>query len=96
MRTLLGRVCSKRVLSGHLRATSRNSWNTVCEEPVKLPSSRRVTSRLSRKTQRSVANRVDGVRRASLAPLRAAIASASKTSALGPSGVTWRLRRRPY
>jgi hypothetical protein len=88
MCTFPGRVCGKRVLLGHLRATSRNSWNMVYEEPVKLPSSRRVTSRLSRKTQRSITNRADRARRASLAPLKAVIASILKTSTLGPSEVT--------
>lgn len=51
-------------------------------------SNRRATSKLSKKTYKSVANLADKARRASLAPLRAAIAFASKTSAFGPSKVT--------
>ena len=84
MQTAPGRVWGNRALSGHLRATSRNLSKTDCEEPVEWPRSLVATSRLSRQTHRSVANRADGRLRAVSAPWRAAIASASKTSALRP------------
>ena len=79
-----GRVCGRRVLRGHLQATSLNSLTTECEEPVECDSRRIATSRLSRKTHRSVANLADGNERAALAPLSAAAAFASKTSAFLP------------
>ncbi len=56
-----------------------------CEEPVEWLRSRVATLRLSRKTQRSVANLAEGRERAALAPARAAEASALKTSAFCPS-----------
>jgi len=84
MRTAPGLVCGSLGRKGHLRATSWNSSNMDCEDPVDGPKSLVATSRLSRKTQRSVAKRAEGRDKAVLAPVRAAEASASNTSACLP------------
>ena len=62
-----------------------------CEEPVEWLRSRVATSRLSRKTQRSVANLAEGRERAALALARAVEASALKTLAFCPSKNALRL-----
>ncbi len=54
------------------------------------------TSRLSRKTYRSIANRADRRFKAVLAPYKAAMASASKTSALRLRDRVWRSAWRLY
>ena len=82
IQTALGRVWGRQALLGHLRAISWNSSKTDCEEPVTWLRSLVATSRLLRKTYRSVANCVDRRFKAVLALYKAAIASALKTSAL--------------
>lgn len=94
--TAPGRVCGSRGRSGHSCATLRNSSKTDCEEPVECARSRLATSRLSRKTQRSVASLAEGAWSAAFAPLSAAWASASKTSACRPRENDLRLICIPY
>jgi hypothetical protein len=79
-----------------LRATSQNSSKTNCDEPVEGARSLIATSRLSRNTYMSVASLADGAKRAAFAPLSAADALASKTSALRPSENTLRSILCPY
>ena len=81
MRTAPGLVWGSLDRKGHCWATSRNSSKIDCEDPVDGFKSLVATSRLSRNTQRSVANWAVGRARAALAPVRAAEAFASKTSA---------------
>jgi hypothetical protein len=78
--TAPGRVYRRRARKGHFRATLSNSAKIDYEEPIEGLRSLVTTSRLLRKTQRSIANLAEGVERASFALVRAAEASILKTS----------------